>query len=74
MTQLKQGIADKAQIKGSENYHDADPDKQTAYDNAVTKAEELLKQTTNPTMDPNTIQQALTKVKDTNQALNGNQN
>ncbi|MBR9003598.1 hyperosmolarity resistance protein Ebh, partial [Staphylococcus aureus] len=73
MTQLKQGIADKAQIKGSENYHDADTDKQTAYDNAVTKAEELLKQTTNPTMDPNTIQQALTKVNDTNQALNGNQ-
>ncbi|HCX1171189.1 TPA: GA module-containing protein, partial [Staphylococcus aureus] len=63
----------KAQIKGSENYHDADTDKQTAYDNAVTKAEELLKQTTNPTMDPNTIQQALTKVNDTNQALNGNQ-
>lgn len=54
MTQLKQGIANKAQIKGSENYHDADTDKQTAYDNAVTKAEELLKQTTNPTMDPNT--------------------
>ncbi len=73
MTQLKQGIANKAQIKGSENYHDADTDKQTAYDNAVTKAEELLKQTTNPTMDPNTIQQALAKVNDTNQALNGNQ-
>ncbi|CUE21632.1 cell wall associated fibronectin-binding protein [Staphylococcus aureus] len=73
MTQLKQGITNKAQIKGSENYHDADTDKQTAYDNAVTKAEELLKQTTNPTMDPNTIQQALTKVNDTNQALNGNQ-
>ncbi|HDB3493447.1 TPA: hyperosmolarity resistance protein Ebh [Staphylococcus aureus] len=73
MTQLKQGIANKAQIKGSENYHDADTDKQTAYDNAVTKVEELLKQTTNPTMDPNTIQQALTKVNDTNQALNGNQ-
>ncbi len=73
MTQLKQGIANKAQIKGSENYHDADTDKQTAYDNAVTKAEELLKQTTNPTMEPNTIQQALTKVNDTNQALNGNQ-
>lgn len=73
MTQLKQGIANKAQIKGSENYHDADTDKQTAYDNAVAKAEELLKQTTNPTMDPNTIQQALTKVNDTNQALNGNQ-
>lgn len=73
MTQLKQGIANKAQIKGSENYHDADTDKQIAYDNAVTKAEELLKQTTNPTMDPNTIQQALTKVNDTNQALNGNQ-
>ncbi|HDE9594308.1 TPA: hyperosmolarity resistance protein Ebh [Staphylococcus aureus] len=73
MTQMKQGIANKAQIKGSENYHDADTDKQTAYDNAVTKAEELLKQTTNPTMDPNTIQQALTKVNDTNQALNGNQ-
>lgn len=43
MTQLKQGIANKAQIKGSENYHDADTDKQTAYDNAVTKAEELIK-------------------------------
>ncbi|MBE2142418.1 GA module-containing protein, partial [Staphylococcus argenteus] len=73
MSQLKQGIADKAQIKGSENYHDADTDKQTAYDNAVTKAEELLKQTTNPTLDPATIQQALTKVNETNQALNGNQ-
>ena len=73
MQRLETAIANKDQIKGSENYHDADPDKQTAYDNAVTKAEELLKQTTNPTMDPNTIQQALTKVKDTNQALNGNQ-
>ncbi|MDO6152359.1 FIVAR domain-containing protein, partial [Staphylococcus aureus] len=64
MTQLKQGIANKAKIKGSEKYHDADTDKQTAYDNAVTKEEELLKQTTNPTMDANTIQQALTKVND----------
>ncbi|WRN76776.1 hypothetical protein T9H88_11615 [Staphylococcus aureus] len=63
----------KHKLKVAKNYHDADTDKQTAYDNAVTKAEELLKQTTNPTMDPNTIQQALTKVNDTNQALNGNQ-
>ncbi|MEJ7550807.1 GA module-containing protein, partial [Staphylococcus hominis] len=27
MTALKQGIANKDDIKGSENYHDADPDR-----------------------------------------------
>ncbi|WP_415918579.1 DUF1542 domain-containing protein [Staphylococcus warneri] len=73
MTQLKQGIANKDDIKASENYHDADPDKQQAYTNAVNEAEALLTQATNPTMDPNAVTNALTKVNDANNALNGNE-
>lgn len=71
MTQLKQGIANKAQIKGSENYHDADTDKQTAYDNAVSQVEGIINQTTNPTLNPDEITRALTQVTDAKNGLNG---
>lgn len=37
MGNLKQGIANKDTVKASENYHDADADKQTAYTNAVSR-------------------------------------
>ncbi|KMR43781.1 hypothetical protein, partial [Staphylococcus aureus] len=58
MKQLKQGLANKAQLKGTENYEDGERDKQTANENAETKAEELIKQKTKTTKDPNTMQQA----------------
>ncbi|HHE5704735.1 TPA: hyperosmolarity resistance protein Ebh [Staphylococcus aureus] len=73
MTKLKDSVADNNTIKSGQNYTDATPANKQAYDNAVNAAKGVIGETTNPTMDPNTIQQALTKVNDTNQALNGNQ-
>ncbi|WJC50228.1 hyperosmolarity resistance protein Ebh [Staphylococcus aureus] len=73
MTKLKDSVADNNTIKSDQNYTDATPANKQAYDNAVNAAKGVIGETTNPTMDPNTIQQALTKVNDTNQALNGNQ-
>ena len=74
MTALKQGIANKDDIKGSENYHDADPDRQTAFDDAINHADTLLNEQNNPTMDPDTIKQALANVNEANHNLNGDQN
>ncbi|GIC60944.1 hypothetical protein SACN15_21550 [Staphylococcus aureus] len=71
MTQLKQGIANKDTVKASENYHDADADKQTAYTNAVSQAEGIINQTTNPTLNPDEITRALTQVTDAKNGLNG---
>ncbi len=71
MTQLKQGIANKDAVKASENYHDADADKQTAYTNAVSQAEGIINQTTNPTLNPDEITRALTQVTDAKNGLNG---
>ncbi|WP_251653953.1 hypothetical protein, partial [Staphylococcus aureus] len=62
MSNLKQGIANKDTVKASENYHDADADKQTAYTNAVSQAEGIINQTTNPTLNPDEITRALTQV------------
>ena len=73
MTALKQGIANKDDIKGSENYHDADTDRQTAFDDAINHADTLLNEQSNPTMDPDTIKQALAHVNEANHNLNGDQ-
>lgn len=71
MGNLKQGIANKDTVKASENYHDADVDKQTAYTNAVSQAEGIINQTTNPTLNPDEITRALTQVTDAKNGLNG---
>ncbi|HDB6548706.1 TPA: hyperosmolarity resistance protein Ebh, partial [Staphylococcus aureus] len=71
MGNLKQGIANKDTVKASENYHDADADKQTAYTNAVSQAEGIINQTTNPTLNPDEITRALTQVTDAKNGLNG---
>ncbi|HDP6145527.1 TPA: GA module-containing protein, partial [Staphylococcus aureus] len=71
MSNLKQGIANKDTVKASENYHDADADKQTAYTNAVSQAEGIINQTTNPTLNPDDITRALTQVTDAKNGLNG---
>ncbi|MBE7600258.1 GA module-containing protein, partial [Staphylococcus aureus] len=71
MGNLKQGIANKDTVKASENYHDADVDKQTAYTNAVSQAEGIINQTTNPTLNPDDITRALTQVTDAKNSLNG---
>ncbi|KAB2216640.1 hypothetical protein F9B43_15210, partial [Staphylococcus epidermidis] len=71
MGNVKQGIANKDTVKASENYHDADADKQTAYTNAVSQAEGIINQTTNPTLNPDEITRALTQVTDAKNGLNG---
>ncbi|HDC5988070.1 TPA: hyperosmolarity resistance protein Ebh, partial [Staphylococcus aureus] len=71
MGNLKQGIANKDTVKASENYHDADADKQTAYTNAVSQAEGIINQSTNPTLNPDEITRALTQVTDAKNGLNG---
>ena len=71
MHNLKQGIANKNDILGSENYHDADPDKQTAYQDAIRQAESIINQTVDPTLNPDDITQALTQVNQAKDNLNG---
>ncbi|HCY1581939.1 TPA: hyperosmolarity resistance protein Ebh [Staphylococcus aureus] len=71
MANLQNGINDKANTLASENYHDADVDKQTAYTNAVSQAEGIINQTTNPTLNPDDITRALTQVTDAKNSLNG---
>lgn len=73
MTQLKQGIANKAQIKGSENYHDADTDKQTAYDNAANQAQQIANGTPTPVLTPDAVTQAVTTMNQAKDALNGDE-
>ncbi|ENL90792.1 extracellular matrix-binding protein ebh [Staphylococcus aureus M1034] len=71
MANLQNGINDKTNTLASENYHDADADKQTAYTNAVSQAEGIINQTTNPMLNPDDITRALTQVTDAKNGLNG---
>lgn len=71
MKELKQSIADKNETLNSSNYINEDPDKKLAYDNAVSKAEQLLNQQSDPTMNPSEINAATQKVNETKAALHG---
>ena len=71
MNQLKQSIANKDEVLGSENYHDADADKQTAYTNAVNQAEAIINQSSNPTLNASDIENTMNQVNNTHNELNG---
>ena len=73
MANLQQAIANKDEVKRSEDYVDADTNKQSAYNQAVTNAENINKQTANPTMNISDINQATTQVTTTKDALNGDE-
>ena len=64
----------KQQLKAGQNYTDASPNNRNEYDSAVTAAKAIINQTSNPTMEPNTITQATSQVTTKEQALNGAQN
>ncbi|MEZ2081931.1 hypothetical protein QUC35_17440, partial [Staphylococcus aureus] len=53
---------------------DASPNKKDAYNNAVTTAQGIIDQTTNPSLDPTVINQAAGQVSTSKNALNGNEN
>ncbi|HDK3641796.1 TPA: hyperosmolarity resistance protein Ebh [Staphylococcus aureus] len=71
MGNLRQAVADKDQVKRTEDYADADTAKQNAYNSAVSSAETIINQTTNPTLNPDDITRVLTQVTDAKNGLNG---
>ncbi|MBW0899169.1 GA module-containing protein, partial [Pseudomonas aeruginosa] len=74
MKGLRDSIANEATIKAGQNYTDASPTNRNEYDSAVTAAKAIINQTSNPTMEPNTITQATSQVTTKEHALNGAQN
>ncbi|HDL9264818.1 TPA: GA module-containing protein [Staphylococcus aureus] len=74
MANLQNGINDKANTLASENYHDADSDKKTAYTQAVTNAENILNKNSGSNLDKAAVENALSQVTNAKGALNGNHN
>lgn len=73
MGNLRQAVADKDQVKRTEDYADADTAKQNAYNSAVSSAETIINQTTNPTMSVNDVNSATSAVTTNKNALNGDE-
>lgn len=74
MANLQNGINDKTNTLASENYHDADSDKKTAYTQAVTNAENILNKNNGSNLDKAAVESALSQVTNAKGALNGNHN
>ena len=74
MANLQNGINDKTNTLASENYHDADSDKKTAYTQAVTNAENILNKNSGSNLDKVAVENALSQVTNAKGALNGNHN
>ncbi len=74
MANLQNGINDKANTLASENYHDADSDKKTAYTQAVANAENILNKNSGSNLDKAAVENALSQVANAKGALNGNHN
>ena len=72
MGNLKHAVADKEQVKRTEDYADADTAKQNAYNSAVSSAETIINQT-NPTMSVNDVNSATSAVTTNKNALNGDE-
>lgn len=73
MGNLRQAVADKEQVKRTEDYADADTPKQNAYNNAVSSAETIINQTANPTMSVDDVNRATSAVTTNKNALNGDE-
>ncbi|MGX0074904.1 putative site-specific integrase-resolvase [Staphylococcus warneri] len=73
MSQLQDGIANKQQILDSQNYTDAEPSKQQAYNQAISNGEQLLDKEHGQNLDKDAVAQALAQVTSTKDALDGTQ-
>ena len=71
MSNLRDGIQNKEDIKRSSAYINADPAKVTAYDQALQNAENIINATPNVELNKATIEQALTHVQQAQQDLDG---
>ena len=71
MSNLRDGIQNKEDIKRSSAYINADPAKVTAYDQALQNAENIINATPNVELNKATIEQALSRVQQAQQDLDG---
>ncbi|MDV0110527.1 matrix-binding protein, partial [Staphylococcus aureus] len=71
MSNLQRGINDEAATKAAQKYTDADREKQTAYNDAVTAAKTLLDKTAGTNENKAAVEQALQRVNTAKTALNG---
>ena len=74
MDTLRQSIADQTTVKDNEDYHDASPDQQQAYNTAVTDAESIINTATHPEMNADTINSKAQQVTTAKTNLNGDEN
>ena len=69
MKTLRDGIHNKDDIKRSSAYVNADPTKISAYDQALQNAENIINATPQAELNRSTIEQALTRVQQAQNAL-----
>ncbi len=74
MELLRNSVADNQTTLASEDYHDATAQRQNDYNKAVTAANNIINQTTSPTMNPDDVNGATTQVNNTKVALDGDEN
>ncbi|MFH0153201.1 hypothetical protein, partial [Pseudomonas aeruginosa] len=74
MAGLKQAIADKDLTTSKVNFTDADPEKQAAYNQAITNAENILDKASGSNVSQTEVEQAIQQVNNAKQALNGDAN
>lgn len=71
MKALRDGINNKDEVRHSSAYINADPTKISAYDQALQNAENIINAAPQVELNKDKIQQALTRVQQTQQALDG---
>ena len=71
MDQLKQQVGHKDDVHSSSNYFNEDPDKKKAYDDAIKRAEEIIKNSTDPNLNPQDITNALNQINHAKDNLHG---
>ncbi|HDM0785861.1 TPA: GA module-containing protein, partial [Staphylococcus aureus] len=74
MELLRNSVADNQTTLASEDYHDATAQRQNDYNQSVTAANNIINQTTSPTMNPDDVNGATTQVNNTKVALDGDEN
>ena len=74
MGNLINAIADQQAVEQRGNFINADTDKQTAYNTAVNEAAAMINKQTGQNANQTEVEQAITKVQTTLQALNGDHN
>ncbi|WP_145367872.1 FIVAR domain-containing protein, partial [Staphylococcus aureus] len=73
MGKLRQGVGDKDEVKGREDYGDGDRGKENAYNSGVSSAERIINERTNGTMCVDDVNGATSGVTCNKNGLNGDE-